>query len=286
MAITTAIRQWSEDLIARLVLVGAAIVRFIPGLVVAILALVVAWIAGKILERLAVMGLEAVKFDEIMARGPVDHAALERAGAKAPPSRIAGALIFWATFFFLGLGPAADALGLQAGRVLVERVIVFLPAVLGALLVVAAAFFIGGLLLEALRASVTASNLPFGRELGWLAYFIIVLFGLGVALTVLDMTTSVILAVIGVAGGTVGLALAIGFGVGARDVFGAIAAGRELRDRISEGDEVTIDSHTGTVERVGLDAVELRTAYGLVSIPNTLFIQKVVVKKAAPRRAA
>lgn len=286
MAISTAIRQWSQALLGELAVVAGDIIRFIPGLIVATLALVIAWIVGKILERLTVLILDAVKFDEMLARGPVNFTALESAEAKAPPTRIISILVFWTTFFFMGLAPAADALGLAPARVLIERVIDFIPIALAALLAVVAAVFIAGLIRESISSTLATSNLPFGRELGWLGYAIVVVFGLGLAFQALKIATPVLTVVLGVVAGTVGLALAIGFGIGARDVFGAMAAGRELRDRLSEGDEVAVENYTGTVERLGLDAVDLRTPYGLVSIPNHLFIQKIVVKKASPPRRA
>ena len=286
MAITAAIRQWSQILLTELAVVIGEIIRFIPGFVVAVLAVVVAWIAGRILERLTVLVLEGIKFDEMLARGPVDFTSLEVAEAKAPPTRIIAALVSWATFFFLGLAPAADILGLTVARVLVERIIDFVPTVLAALLVMGAAILIGVLLRELIRSVLATSNLPFGRESGWVAYALVVMFGLGLALQVLHISTSVSTAILGAVGATVGLAVAIGFGVGTRGVFGAVAAGRELRDRFSEGDEVMVENYTGTVERFGLDAVQLRTPQGLVSIPNYIFMHKIVVKKSLPPRRA
>ncbi len=286
MAIVAAIRQWGEMLLAELAIVAGDVIRFIPDLIAAALALVFAWIAGKILERLTILGLERIKFDEMLARGPVDFSSLESVEAKAPPTRIISILVFWAVFFFLGLAPAADILGLAPARIWIERIIDFVPVVFGALLVLAAATFIAVLTRELIVSILTTSNLPYGRELSWLGHALIVIFGAGLALQVLRVTTPIITAGLAIIGGTVGLALAIGFGVGARDVFGAIAAGRELRDRLSEGEEVTVEGYTGKVERLGLDAVQLRTAQGFVSIPNHLFIQKAVMKKASPPRRA
>lgn len=286
MAVTTAIRHWSQALISSLTKAGSGLIDWLPGLIVAVLAVVVAWVVGRILERLVVLGLEAANFDELLARGPVNHNALESAGVKVPPSRLTGTLIFWVVFFFLGLAPAADAIGLARGRVFVERVIAFIPAVFVALAVIAAAFFIADLLREVIRSTLTTANLPFGRELGWFSYLVMVIFGLGLALQALSVPSPVITAGLALAAVAVGLCLAIGFGLGSRDVFGAITAGRDLRARLAEGDEVVVDDYAGTIERLGLDAVDLRTSHGLVSIPNQVFIQQVVEKKSTGRRAA
>ena len=286
MAIVTAVRHWSQALLAQWTIVITAIIRFIPPLIVAVLAVVIAWIAGKILERLVVFILEAAKFDELLARGPVNHKALEAAGADGSAARMISILVFWATFFFMGLAPAADVLNLSLARLLIERLIDFVPVVLAALLTLAAAVFIAGLIREAVRSVLATANLPFGRELGWSAYVVIAASGLGLSLRVLRVSTPMLTAVITATAATVGLALALGFGLGAREVLGAIATGRELKNRLTEGDEVTIDRYTGVIERLGLDAVDLRTSDGLVSIPNSLFIQKVVARKTSPPRRA
>jgi small-conductance mechanosensitive channel len=169
---------------------------------------------------------------------------------------------------------------------LVLEIIAFIPPVLGALLIVVAAYFIAVLLRETISSTLATTNINFGSAVGWIGFVTVVVFGIGVALNLLNVGSSFIIGTIAVVGVTIGLALAIGFGIGARDVFGAIAAGRDLKDRLVEGDEVVIDEYEGTIERLGLDTVDLRTPAGLVSIPNNLFIEKAVVKKAPPRRAA
>jgi len=287
MAIMTAVRHWGQALLAEWTGVAGAVIGFIPLVIVASLAVVIAWIVGKILERLVILVLEAAKFDELLARGPVNLPAVKAAGATAPASRTIALLVFWATFLFMGLAPAADILKLTVARVLFEKLIGFVPVVLAALLTIVAAVFIAGLVREAIHSVLATSSLPFARELGWAAYVIIAISGLGLGLRVLRVTTPVLTAVMAAAGATAGLALALGLGLGARDVMGAIAAGRELKNRLAPGDEVTIDRYTGTIERLGLDAVDLRTPEGSVSVPNNLFIQKAVLKKAtSPRRAA
>lgn len=266
--------------------IADAIIGFIPALVVASLAIVIAWIIGKILERLTVLFLEAIKFDELLATGPISPAALEVAETQAPATKIISVFVFWATFFFTGLAPAANLLGLSAARALVGRLISFVPLVLASLLTVGAAVFIAALVREAIRSILATSNLGYARELGWAAYIVIALSGLGLALKVLRVSTPVLMAGIGTVGATVGLALAIGFGLGAREALSAIAAGRELKHRLNKGDEVAIDRFAGTVEKLGLDAVDLRTPQGMVSIPNSLFLQRVVVKKESPPKRA
>jgi hypothetical protein len=286
VAIVGAIREWSETMLAILAAAAADVIQFIPGLIVAVLALLVAWFVAKILERVSFLILQAISFDELVARGPVNYQALKAAGTRQTPTRMVSVLVFWALFFWLGLAPAAEAVGLGAARVLVLEIIAFVPPVLGALLILVAAYFIAVLLRETISSTLATANLNFGSAVGWLGFVIVVVFGIGAALRLLNVGTNFIVGTIAVAGISIGLALALGFGIGARDVFGAIAAGRDLRDRLVEGDEVVIDNYEGTIERLGLDTVDLRTPLGLVSIPNNLFIEKAVVKKAPPRRAA
>jgi small-conductance mechanosensitive channel len=286
VAIVRAIREWSESMLSVLAAAAGDVIAFIPGLIVAVLALLVAWLVAKILERVSFLVLDAVKFDELLARGPINYQALKAAGVRQTPTRMVSVLVFWALFFWLGLAPAAEAVGLGAARVLVLEIIAFIPPVLGALLIVVAAYFIAVLLRETISSTLATANLNFGSAVGWIGFVTVVVFGIGVALNLLNVGSSFIIGTIAVVGVTIGLALAIGFGIGARDVFGAIAAGRDLKDRLVEGDEVVIDEYEGTIERLGLDTVDLRTPAGLVSIPNNLFIEKAMVKKAPPRRAA
>ncbi|MCK4268806.1 MAG: mechanosensitive ion channel [Actinomycetia bacterium] len=292
MAVIIEIRKLGELLLAQIIHVAEAILAFLPSLIAASLAVLFGWILGKVLQYLINYVLEAVKFDELLGAEPINHEVFESAGLKVSLSQLLGTVIFWATFFFFGLAPAADMVNLESGRVLIERVIGFLPEVFGALLVLAAAFFIAGLLRNIFLAVMAPSNLRFLQASSWLIYAIFIVFGFGLALNVLGVAGSLVVdrflvtVLLGAGGLGLTLAAAIGFGLGARDVFGAIIAGYQIRDRLAVGDRISIDDYSGVVEQMGLAAVQLRDAERIISIPNHLFFQKVILKKRQEQKKA
>ncbi len=280
MAIIADMRRLSDVLLSKLSQTVEAVWQFIPNLIVATLGIILAWIVAKIIERFLSLVLESIKLDELLARGRVDNKALDAAGVGASPTRMIAVLGFWTTFFFVGLAPAADLLQLKAGRLLMERLIGYIPEVLGAGMILAAAFFIGGLLREVIAGVIAVAGLGYARESGWLVYLLVVVIGFGLALSALGLDRPLILAVAAVLSVASVSTLAIGFAFGARDLFGAIVAGRELRGRLAIGDDIIIGDYTGKIERLSLAAVFLRTVEGTVSVPNHIFIQTAIVKKS------
>ena len=279
MAISAAIRRLSDTLLSKLSQTVEDVWQFIPNLIVAALWLMLVWIVAKVVERFLSMAFDSIKLDELLARGPVDNKSLDLNGVSLSPTRMIPVLSSWAIFFFFGLIPAADLLKLKAGRLLLERLIGYIPEVLAAGMILAAAFFIGNLLREVIRGLMIVARLDYARESGWVVYLLGVIIGFGLALSALGLDRPLILTVVAVLSIAIVLTLAAGFVFGARDLFGAIVAGRELRDRLAVGDDITIGDFTGTIERFSLVAVLLRTVEGTASVPNHIFIQKVIVKK-------
>lgn len=292
MAVIIEIRKLGELLLSQIIHVAEATLAFLPSLIAASLAVLFGWILAKVLQYLINYVLEAVKFDELLAAGPINHKVFESAGLKVSLSQLLGTVVFWATFFFFGLAPAADMVNLRSGRVLIEQVIGFLPEVFGALLVLAAAFLIAGLLRNIFLAVMAPSNLGFLQASSWFIYAIIIVLGFGLALNVLSVAGSLVLdrflvsVLLGAAALGLALAAAIGFGLGARDVFGAIIAGYQIRDSLAVGDRISIDDYSGVVEQIGLGAVQLRDAERIISIPNHVFFQKVILKKREEQKKA
>jgi small-conductance mechanosensitive channel len=73
----------------------------------------------------------------------------------------------------------------------------------------------------------------------------------------------------------------VALGGGLIGLSGNIAAGRYVREGISEGDEISVDGIEGTVEEIGHAAVVLRSEDGyLYRVPNRTLLEGVVRKRA------
>ncbi len=200
--------------------------------VLAMLTLVLlGWVAAAVARRLTGRVLRAGDFDGRCARWGLTSI-LGRRGVRRPPSDVVGQLVFW-TLFLVGLLMGIEALEIPATKGLAAVVLGFLPNLIVAALVmligwILAHFLAQSALIAAVNAQVAGAPLVAGA-VRWL----VLVFASAVALTQLGIAREMVLLVFGIAfGGTV-LALALAFGLGARDLArGALEAW--LRQREAE----------------------------------------------------
>ena len=157
-----------------------------------------------------------------------------------------------------------------SGRVLVALVIV-IAGVMGA-----------GWLAELVARESESAGLRGGRAFRRAIFAVVVAITGLVAAGQLGLETSVLVLFAIVLFATIGLVAAVALGGGLIGLSGNIAAGRYVREGISEGDEISVDGIEGTVEEIGHAAVVLRSEDGyLYRVPNRTLLEGIVKKRAS-----
>ena len=86
--------------------------------------------------------------------------------------------------------------------------------------------------------------------------------------------------------GAAALAAALALGLGLREVSQNIAANRHISQGIVEGDEISLNGISGTVESIGHTMTTVRGPNGRVYlVPNSHFLAHVVEKQEPPSEA-
>ena len=108
---------------------------------------------------------------------------------------------------------------------------------------------------------------------------------LAAAVLGIDVTILIVVTIIGL--GAAALAAALALGLGLRGLSQNVAAGRYVSEGIAEGDEISLNGISGTVESIGHAMTTVRGSNGRVYlIPNTHFLDHVVEKQeSAPEQA-
>jgi len=210
---------------------------FIPHLFVMIMIITIgfgiAWVAKTVISRL----LEVIRFDPFSARLGFSQA-LSKGGIKEHPSHFISRLVYWIillAFLMLGL----DALDLNAVTQLVSKTLSYLPHLLVALIILAVGIILGNFfgqasLIAAVNAQISQARfLALGVRVG------IILFSLAMALVPLGIATMIIVAAFSISFGGVVLALAIAFGLGAKDTAKEIIEKRFKKEEEPKEEELS-----------------------------------------------
>jgi hypothetical protein len=268
------VEAWRQVLTSSLSELGNTLAAFLPSLAATIVILAMGWLASRIVEALAGRLLGRLGLDRAAARLGVSTI-LEHAGIGMPVSGIAARLVFWVLMLTFVLS-AVETLGLDAVTATIDRLIAFLPKVIASGLL-----FLLGLLLARLAGNLVSSGaaaagLVGAPRIGALAQGVVAVVAGVIALQQLGVQTEIVVTVLTAVVGALGVTVGIAFALGARPVIGHILAGHFLRQSLPPGGSVEIGERRGVVERVGSVDTLLRDGERSWSIPNARLLDEVV----------
>ena len=184
-----------------------AVITFLPRLFGAVVVLLVGWVLSRLLHQGASRLLQGVGLDRILERAGLAKR-LKQAGITA--ADLVARAVYWAALLVVLL-LAAQTLQVEHLSNLLSALISYLPLVVVAIIIVIVSAAIGAFLAEV--------STPWSRDhsLGWLpemARWMVIGFGALAALNTLNIAEEIVNTLfIGVVA-TVGVTLAISFGVG------------------------------------------------------------------------
>jgi hypothetical protein len=192
------------------VTLGAVVPRVLAMLTLLALGLLVGWVAGSAVARIA----RAVRLDE-RSRAWGLTAALSRGSVARPPSQVLRLLVFWGAFvIFATMGIEAMALpGVPGATGLLMGL---LTRALTALLILVVGMLTANFLGHAVLVAAVNAGVPEAGLLARAARWGVLLFTVATALTEIGIGRDMVLIAFGITFGGLVLALALAFGIGGR----------------------------------------------------------------------
>lgn len=188
---------------------------FLPHIVGSFLLLTLGWLVAKLLRKLAVKFLKFVRLDVAAEKSGIDDF-LVKGGVPYTTTTIVANLIYWFILFTVMLA-LLNSLGLQSAADLFNRIILYIPNVIVAVLVL----MFGALFARFVKgvAFTYLSNIGItGAEvMSTIAQWAILVFVFSVALEQLAIGGQILVSAFQIAFGALCLALALAFGLGGRE---------------------------------------------------------------------
>lgn len=150
---------------------------------------------------------EKIKLNELFAR----------LGFGRSPAFILGFLVYW-LIVLVFLVSAADVVQLTVVSELLQKFVLFVPRLIGAVLVLAGGLLLGHFSGEIVLNAATANNIRGAMALSKVAQFVVIVFAAIMALDQIGIDTTILTSSIQIILAAVGLGFAIAFGLGGRDV--------------------------------------------------------------------
>ena len=153
---------------------------------------------------------------------------LRRGGIRKTLSELIGVLIYWLVMLLVFM-TALNALGMTVAASLLDKVILYIPNVIAAVFILALGIFFSSMLGTVVRTASSNAGITQAKFLGQLTQVVIMIFAAIITLEQLNIASSVLNLAINIILASMGLALAIAFGLGSKD-----AAGKLMDDFIGK----------------------------------------------------
>jgi len=194
---------------------------FLPNLIGFLVILVIGYFVAKIVKGILVKVLEKVGLDKALHSGTTGQY-VERVSPGAKPSRLIGAIAFW--FIFLGaISIAVSALKIPALTTFVSAIYGYLPNVVAAVII----FVVAGAIAGAVAGLVgkVMGDTPTGKLVATVVPVLIMGIAVFMILNQLQIAPEIVIITYAVLLGSLGLGMALAFGLGGRETAGRLVSG-------------------------------------------------------------
>jgi hypothetical protein len=199
----------------------------LASLAAAFLLLLIGMFTARLARALLEAALGRIKLDEHTSRAGLNEL-LARLGLGKSPTAVAAFAVYW-FILVVFLVSAADAVNMTVVSDLLERFAQFLPSLVAAVLILFGGLLFGRLISSVLSSAAAANSIRGGGAVAAGGYVVVVGYSAMAALEQLGAQPQLMLSAAQILLGSLGLALAIAFGLGAKEL--ASEWLRELRKR-------------------------------------------------------
>lgn len=188
----------------------------VASLAAAFLLLLAGMVAARLARALVDAALGRIRFDEHASRAGLNELCA-RLGLGKSPTAVASFVVHWFILVVFVVS-AANALNMTVVSDLLERFAQFLPSLVAAALILFGGLLFGRLTAQVLTNAAAANSIRGGGAAAAGAYVVVVGYSAMAALEQLGARPQLVLSAAQILLGSLGLALAIAFGLGAKDL--------------------------------------------------------------------
>lgn len=245
--------NWTEVFLESLKSFGEQIMGAIPGIIGAIFLIILGWLIARLIGRLVVKLMNAVKFDRVFD-SLNSKEFLKNLKITVGPSVIVGKFIFW-VIFLLFIVTATETLGWTVVAKEITNLIRFIPNLFIGIIIFIIGLYIANFIKSLINTSFSSLGISSGKIISEIAFYIIMVI---ITLTALRQTginthfiDNNITIIIGILIG----AFAISFAISSKDVLQNILAGYYSKNNFHVGQKIRIGDIVGEI--VKIDSIHL-----------------------------
>ena len=208
--------NWQTILLEPAKTMLADIGRFLNNILLMVIILIIGWLISKLIRTIATRVLKAVKVDVLSERVELDKL-LEKGGIRYSLSELIGDICYWLTLLVTFV-VAINAVGLTIAASLLNQIVFYIPNIIAGIFILILGMFVATLLKNIVQTSAANAGISQANLLAKIIEAVVIIFAIAIALGQLNIGARIIELAVGIILGAIGLAAALAFGLGCRDI--------------------------------------------------------------------
>ncbi len=204
--------------------------QFMVNMLLVIVILIVGWLLSKLFKAVVSKALKAIKLDTLASRIELDKI-ISKGGITYTLSELIGVICYWLGLLITFM-VAINAIGLTIAAELLNKVVLYIPNVIAAIFILIIGMFAATALKNIVKTAANNAGVSQGKSLGQVVEVIVMVFTIFVGLEQLNIGIRVTELTVGIILGSLGLGLALAFGLGCKEIAGKFVA--ELVERLKK----------------------------------------------------
>ncbi len=222
--------SWQVVLLEPARTVLAQISQFVVSALLVIIILIIGWLISKAIKTIVTKALKLIKINEISSRIELDKL-LSKGGITYSLADLIGVICYWLALLVTFM-VAVNAIGLTIAADLLNQVVLYIPNVIAALFILVLGMFVSTILKTVVQTAANNAGLGQSKLLAQIVETIVIVFAFFVALEQLKIGIAITQTTISIILGTIGLGLALAFGLGCKEIAGKYVA--ELVEKLKK----------------------------------------------------
>ncbi|MDD5129916.1 MAG: hypothetical protein PHS66_02540 [Candidatus Omnitrophica bacterium] len=222
--------SWQIVLLEPARTVLAQISQFMVNALLVIIILIIGWLLSKVVRSIVSKVLKTAKINELSSRIELDKL-LSKGGVTYTLSDLIGAICYWLCLLITFM-VAVNSIGLTVAADLLNKVVLYIPNVIAALFILVLGMFVSTILKNIVQTAANNAGLSQGKILAQVVETVVIAFAIFVGLEQLQVGIHITELTISIVLGSLGLGLALAFGLGCKEIAGKFVA--ELIEKLKK----------------------------------------------------
>lgn len=265
--------SWTDSFREAWDVIAGAAIAYAPGILLAILVLIVGWITARLVRSGVVRIVAAANR---LLQGVWQRKALPGLPMMARIGGFLANLAFVLVISF-ALLVALDVAGFDAAVAWFRALATYLPNAITGLVIILLGYPLGVMIRQLITQPATERRAPQYAELGRYVQYAVIVVAIVVGLDQMGVEVRLLVALVTVVVAAVAVSFAVAFTASARSHLGNLIGARTARRQLSPGTAIRIDGIEGTVLEVTATQIAVETSEGRALVPASVIDENVLV---------